>query len=333
MLRFERNREERNCLESKTRVEGPLYLRLSVTDRCNYYCRYCRVQGAEHLPPERKLSNEELLTLLHCIHDVAPLGKIRLTGGEPMLHPGLIELVGDLRLRHPGAEICLTTNGSRLAKLAPALHKAGLTAINISLDTLDETRFARLTGGGSLPTVLEGLHAASAAPFGRKKINTVLLRTFNGDQLCDLVRLAATLDWEIRFIELMPIGPGASLYNREFLSASEARQRLEKSFAHLGALSFSGTARRHLFRVGDREIAVGFITPVSQPFCSTCNRIRLDSYGRLHSCLRDAIGVPLADLLRQAQPARLEDRLHCVIGQKCRAGVDWPARSMAAIGG
>jgi cyclic pyranopterin phosphate synthase len=333
MLRFERNRDEGEWLEPKTRVERPLYLRLSVTDRCNYYCRYCRIQGAEHSPPKRKLSDEELLTLIHFIHGVAPLGKIRLTGGEPMLHPGLVELVRKLRTRHPGAEICLTTNGSRLAKLAPALQNAGLTAINISLDTLDEKRFARLTGGGSLPTMLEGLHAASTEQFARKKINTVLLRTFNGDQLCDLVRLAATLGWEIRFIELMPIGPAAGLYNEEFLPAGEALQHLRESFTYLGALSFSGTARRHLFKVDDREIAVGFITPMSHPFCSTCNRIRLDSYGRLHGCLRGAASVPLAELLRQAKTAELEDRLLSVMGQKWLAGVDWPARSMAAIGG
>lgn len=333
MLRFERNRDERYSHGSKTRVERPLYLRLSLTDRCNYHCRYCRGNEAEHSPPERRLSDEELLSLIHSIHDVAPLGKIRLTGGEPLLHPGLVELVQTLRLRYPDIEICLTTNGSRLARLAPALQQAGLTAINISLDTIDEERFARLTGGRRLATVLDGLRAASTARFERKRMNTVLLRTFNGDQLRDLVRLAALLDWEIRFIELMPIGPAADLYKKEFLPAGRALLRLRESFAYLGALSSSGTARRHLFKVHGREIAVGFITPVSQPFCSTCNRIRLDSYGRLHCCLRGAVSVPLADLLRQAKTAELEERLLFVIGQKRLDRVDWPSRSMAAIGG
>jgi cyclic pyranopterin phosphate synthase len=308
------------------------YLRLSVTDACNLRCSYCRPQsfgrGAAHRV--RALADDQLVELVAAIDAVAPLRKVRLTGGEPLLRPRLPELVSALRAALPRAELALTTNGTLLARLARPLREAGLGALNVSLDTVDDERFRALAGGRSIAPIVEGLRAARAAGFERVKLNAVLLRSANGDGLVALVRLAAELGCdEIRFIELMPLGPAARIYAAEHLPAAAALARLRGELAYLGAAGRSGTALRHRFEIDGRSIVVGLIAPVSSPFCDGCDRLRLDAGGRLHACLRHSDGAPLAGLGREAlRAAALR-----VLGCKVAPGLEWPERAMVAIGG
>lgn len=189
-------------------------------------------------------------------------------------------------LRHvlPTATLAATTNGTLLARRAARLRAAGLDAINISLDTLDAAAFHALNGG-VLSQTLAGLRAARAAGFGGIKLNATLIRGINGDALPDLVRFALVEDCEPRFIELMPYGPGAGLFATDYLSAGEALERLKQAFLHLGPRGQAGTAMRHVFDIDGQPRSVGFITPVSHPFCGECNRWRLSCDGRLLACL------------------------------------------------
>jgi cyclic pyranopterin phosphate synthase len=305
------------------------YLRLSVTDRCNFRCVYCRPDGEP--PTAGELDGATLLGLVRRIDGVWPLRKIRLTGGEPLLRPDLCELVAGLRRSFPDAELCLTTNGSRLAPRARALREAGLDRLNISLDGADARTFAAVTGGADLGAVLEGLDAARAAGFSHLRLNAVLLASAAGARLTELVRLAARHDAELRFIELMPIGPAAALEPRERLSAADALATLRRDLDYVRPLDPSATARRHLLRDGVRELVVGFIAAVSEPFCAGCDRLRLDARGRLYSCLREGAGLDLVAAARE--PGGLEALLTRAAAKRPPRAGHWEPRRMVALGG
>ena len=180
---------------------------------------------------------------------------------------------------------------------------------------------------------MEAVQAARRAGFTRIKINSVLLRGFNGPHLADLVRFAAEMDCEIRFIELMPCGEGAGLYSENFLSADEALEMLKGSFSYLGQADDSATARRHRLVVAGRSQVVGFITPVSDPFCGRCDRVRLDCYGRLAPCLREETRIDLLDALRAGQPDTVRETIREALANKCAPRGTWPGCHMVAIGG
>ena len=312
---------------------GPVYLRLSVTDRCNLRCSYCMPRGTR-APRGGRLDGRQLLELVSHIHRVAPVGKVRITGGEPLLFSRLPELVRDLRRLLPGATLGLTTNGTHLEALASPLREAGLDALNVSLDSSHPEVLARLTGGGDLDAVERGLGAARAAGFRGVKLNTVLLRGGNGRELLDLVKLARRHGCEIRFIELMPLGPGAAIYPREHLSAAEALQRLGQSLELVEPLGRQGAARRYRMRAGDGgEVVIGLISPVSRPFCGGCDRARLDARGHLFGCLRQQHGEDLGGPLLRGHGPELERRVRAVLDAKQSPGRSWPRRSMATIGG
>jgi cyclic pyranopterin phosphate synthase len=308
-------------------------LRLSVTDACNLRCAYCRpAVGGESIHPGRA-SHDELFALVGRIHRQFPVAKLRLTGGEPLLAAGLQELVRGLRACLPAVRIGMTTNGLLLPQHAGDLYKAGVEALNISIDSLDSERCRDLTRGGRLARILDGLRAAVEAGFYGIKLNTVLLRSYNGDQVRDLVRLAARWGCEIRFIELMPMGEGAHLFDAEYLPADAVHAELTAAFEYLGPEADTGTARRHRLRVDGREVVVGYITTVSQPFCEGCNRYRLDVRGRLSSCLRDAVGQDLLNPLRDGREDVLAERIRAAVaGKTIPLGV-WPERLMVGIGG
>ncbi|MFZ1933203.1 MAG: radical SAM protein [Thermoguttaceae bacterium] len=336
-----------------------IYLRLSVTDCCSLRCRYCRPEGDvdwsgghSSLPnagrnacPTRpdiypldsnssRASREELLAITELIAQEFHVYKVRLTGGEPLLAADPPDLVVCLRTKLPHLEeIGMTTNGLALRRYARSLRRAGLQSLNISLDTLDVAAYRHLTRGGRLTTVLDGIAAAREAGFDHLKLNAVLLRTINGDGLCDLVRFAARCDCEIRFIELMPCGEGAGLYATEFLSADEALTRLTAAFEYLGAAADSATARRHRLLVEGQALLVGFITAVSHPFCDTCDRLRVDCRGQLFSCLRSADGIDLLEPLRNGRIEEVRRRIRRGLAKKCIPTELWPQRTIAAIGG
>ena len=337
--------------------QGPasLYLRLSITDRCNLRCHYCRpaveapLDTAETLawPPgaeqrstvdrrtsaRRPLTDAELVELVGLVDGERPIHKLRLTGGEPLVRPGLTSLVRQLRRRLPGAALCLTTNGTLLARHAAELREAGIEAINVSLDSTDPPAFRDITRGGRVAAAIDGIRAARRAGIPRMKINTVLIRRFNGDGIEDLVLLAAQEGCEIRFIELMPCGEGSVLFDTDFIPASEALGSLIQRFEYLGPEPVTSTAVRHRLLVGGRETVIGFIRTVSHPFCDGCDRLRMDCRGNLISCLRIEDKVDLLEPLRSGDVERAKRAIRCCLAGKRAPQCQWPGRNMVAIGG
>jgi GTP 3',8-cyclase len=271
------------------------------------------------------------------VADEAPLRKVRLTGGEPLLLPWLPDLVSGLRAMLPHATLAMTTNGVRLPERAEILRRRGLDRLNISLDAAEEEAFERVAGRPGLDKVLDGIQAARRAGFQGTKLNTVMLRGVNEDQLVKICRLAAEQQLEARFIELMPMGAGEALHQEQFLGAAEAMERLRDQLQHVRHLGRQGAADRHLMRDGVRLVTVGLISPISSPFCDSCDRVRLDPAGQLLGCLRREQGVDLLGALRgtmtggDLELARRQVR-RLVLG-KGRAGGSWPRRSMSSIGG
>lgn len=311
-----------------------LYLRLSLTTECNLRCQYCRPRsGRIGKDRPRLLSDTELLDLVEAISEAKPIHKLRFTGGEPLLRPGLPGLIRDFKGILPHASLCLTTNGTLLKRSAYALKSAGLDSMNISLDTLDERRFQKLSRSHGLSRVLGGISAARRAGFRKVKLNTVLLRNYNYDQMESLIRVAASLLCEIRFVELMPLGQGAELFAKEFVSAKEALHRIKKVFPYLRSETSSSTAERHALDVDDRECIVGFITAVSHRFCGPCDRIRLDSFGTVYPCLRSEHGIDLCSHLRNKEYSLLKEKARSCLEEKNSMEASWPMRPMVQLGG
>jgi cyclic pyranopterin phosphate synthase len=320
---------------AKELVTPPVYLRLSVTDRCNLRCRYCRT--AVQTATEPGLPDEAMLRIVEATARLVPIRKVRFTGGEPLVRVGLPRLVGKLRRLLPNAELAMTTNGTLLRAAARALRDHGLDSVNISLDTTDPEHFADLTGGGRLESVVAGVEAARRAGFDRLKLNAVLLRSLHGERRLELVRFAARCGCELRFLELMPIGAGAVIYDRERLGADEALGELRTAFGHPAQLPGSSHCRRYLFDVDGMAMTVGLIAPVSRPFCTGCDRLRVDAHARLYPCLRSTEAWELVPRSWDCHPALpLEVGLRAAMSRKhAMQSTDrlWPARSMAATGG
>ena len=268
---------------------------------------------------------------------LAPIRKIRLTGGEPLLRVDLPVFVRKLRRLLPEAELAMTTNGTHLCAVAASLRDHGLDTINISLDTTDPAHFARLTGGGRLDSVLAGLEAARRAGFDRLRLNAVLLRSMGRDRLLELVHFAARSGCELRFLELMPIGAGALIYVREHLGADEAFTELRRAFGPPAELASAGNSRRYRWNADGVAVTIGLIAPVSHPFCTGCDRLRLDAHGRLYPCLRSTEAWELSPRLEDRCSALgLELGLHAAMRRKRAMQTTdrgWPARSMTATGG
>nr|WP_326189956.1 GTP 3',8-cyclase MoaA [uncultured Oscillibacter sp.] len=282
------------------------YLRLSVTDLCNYRCRYC-------MPPEgvAKRDHGDILSLeelANIARAAVRLGvkKIRLTGGEPLVRRGIVELCRQLRTIPGLQELCLTTNGSLLPQLAAPLREAGLDRLNISLDTLRPDRFAEMTRLGHLSDALAGIEAAEAAGFHNLKLDTVLIGGFNDDEIDDFINLTREHPWEVRFIELMPMGPCAEWDKARFLSGDTVLQKVPA----LQQIESCGVARR--YRLPGAMGTVGLISPVNHDFCAQCRRIRVTADGKLKGCLHSAEELPLRGL----HGKELEDAIRQGILQK-----------------
>jgi len=325
--------EQESMMDSCRNAFFQFYLRLSVTRGCNLRCLYCRPAEAAGPIDRGGAADEELVSLVGQIHRAAPIYKVRVTGGEPLVRPGLAELIRQIRLRVPKARLALTTNGLHLERMAGPLRQAGVSALNVSLDSASPTSYRQITRGGSLAQALRGIAAAREVGFALIRLNAVLLRQQNGTELSALVRLAADLEAEIRFIELMPYGQGAALYQQEFLSADEALACLCRTFRCHGSAEASATARRFRFDVAGREVMVGMITPVSHPFCGACDRIRLDSRGHLRGCMRSDTGVDLLDPWRAKNAAEVQRRIATEVCNKSIPSGVWPSRDLVTIGG
>jgi cyclic pyranopterin phosphate synthase len=260
------------------------YLRLSVTNRCQLSCTYCRPQ--HHAPPRRLLSARKLVALCEAMCVVAPIRKIRLSGGEPLLRPDLVELVAGLAKLPTKPEITLTTNGVLLEEVAEGLAAAGLSRINVHVDTADPTAYARWTAMPALDRVLRGLAAARAAGFRHTKINAVMTSALDAAAVRRLLVLAGDNEAILRFIELMPMGLDGRAYERLFLPADLGLQRISEAADLTRADADASPHRRYLAALPDaRRVMVEMITPMSRPFCASCSRVRLTCDGKLLPCL------------------------------------------------
>ena len=264
------------------------YLRISITDRCNYRCRYCMPEeGVEKRAHGDICSLEELRDMAAAAVRCG-VKKIRVTGGEPLVRRGAVDFCRMLA-EIPGVEeLCLTTNGSLLAEQAAALREAGVTRLNVSLDTLKEERFCAITRAGALSDVLHGLESAERAGFEKIKLNCVLLGGDNDDEIADFAALTRAHDWQVRFIERMPMGCG-----RDFGAYLPAQTVLERC-PELEPVSHDGVAA--CCRFPGAKGTVGLIAPMSHAFCSECSRIRITADGKLKPCLHSAAELSLRGL-------------------------------------
>ena len=304
------------------------YLRLSVTDLCNYRCRYCMpADGVCKRPHADILSVEELVEIGRAAV-ACGVKKIRLTGGEPLVRRGILDICRGLRAIPDLEELCLTTNGSLLPSMATPLREAGVDRLNISLDTLRPDRFREMTRLGTLSDVLEGIRAAEDAGFTNLKLDTVLIGGFNDDEIGDFLNLTMDHPWEIRFIELMPMGPCAEWEKSRFLSVDSVLQR----YTTLQEIDAQGVARR--YRLPGAKGTVGLISPMSHDFCADCRRIRVTADGKLKGCLHSREELPLRGL----HGKDLEDAIRRGILQKPQRhhlaeGASDTPRTMNQIGG
>ncbi len=262
------------------------YLRLSVTDRCDFRCTYCMTETMKFLPKAQLLTLEELDQVATAFIGLG-VRKLRITGGEPLVRRGILGFFNAMA-RHldSGAldELTLTTNGSQLARFAGDLAAAGMKRVNISLDTLNEEKFARITRRGRLAQVLEGIEAAQKAGL-RVKLNAVALKDFNEDELFDLVNFCAERDVDLTFIEVMPMGDmQGDDHIGKFWALTELREELAKSYTLTPLAERTGGPARYV-RLEETGQKVGFITPLSHNFCESCNRVRMTCTGDLYTCL------------------------------------------------
>jgi GTP 3',8-cyclase len=273
------------------------YVRLSVTDHCDFRCVYCMSEKMTFVPRAQVLTLEELACVARAFTELG-VHKIRLTGGEPLVRKNVLWLAREIGRLPALRELVLTTNGSQLEKMAANLRAAGVKRVNVSLDSLDRERFRRITRVGDLDKVLRGIRAARAAGFERIKLNAVILKNRNHDEVGDLVDFAVAGGMDISFIEEMPLGIIGDHDRAEvYYSSDEIRRDLEQRFTLMATTENTGGPSRY-YRVAGTDTRVGFISPHSHNFCSACNRVRVTTEGRLLMCLGQEHSVDLRHVLR-----------------------------------
>lgn len=321
------------------------YLRISVIDNCNLRCVYCMpLEGLRFLPREEMLSAEEIERVVRAAVSVG-FRKFRLTGGEPTLRQDLIEIVERLASIEGVGDLALTTNALLMGRLALPLKQAGLTRINVHLDSLNPETVERQMRWGTFDKIWEGIMAAEEAGLVPIKLNSVVTAGYNESDVIDLARLTLERDWHVRFIELMPLGGGecASLSIKRYVSNIETRRRIEAvlgPMAELESTDPSDEARN--YRIAGARGVLGFISPVSEPYCGSCNRMRLTADGKFHLCLLNDDELDVRKALRShngdggvADVARILMRAVAVkpTGHHLLEGRSTKDRSMYQIGG
>jgi cyclic pyranopterin phosphate synthase len=314
-------------LEQRPRsISSVRMLRISVIDRCNLRCVYCMpAQGVPWLPGDDLLTSEEIADVVRAAVEIHEIRRFKLTGGEPTVRPGIVELVRSLKRIGGVDDLSMTTNGTLLGDLAGPLRDAGLDRVTISIDSLNVERFRHITRNGSLGSVLAGLDACERVGFGGIKVNCVVMRSINHDEVAEFARLTLHRNITVRFIEYMPLGESALLSSLAaadesevgppagcgardvghdaFVSESESRERIESDLGPLVPIDRRleagvGPSVVYQLREGTPKGRIGFISAMSSPFCSTCNRLRLTANGILRSCLFDGGEVNLQGILR-----------------------------------
>ena len=319
-------------------------LRVSLTDRCSLRCTYCMPFNFDKwLPTETLLTASELVKVIE-IAVSQGVTEVRLTGGEPLLRPDIVEIVSRISALEPAPELSMTTNGVALAKVAAPLADAGLRRINISLDTLDWERFKRLTFRDRYDDVIEGIAAARKAGLAPIKINTVLMRGINDDEALPLLKWALTENLNLRFIEQMPLDAGDAWTRRNLITADEIFNQLNKEF-ELTPVSDRGSSPAEEFYINGGPATVGIIGSVTRSFCANCDRLRLTSDGQLRNCLFSNEETDLRSILRNGRLSESEKREDIVkaFGISVKAKLPGhginnpdfvkPVRPMSAIGG
>ena len=316
------------------------YLRISITDRCNLRCVYCMpIEGIPKIAYEEILRYEEVLRVVEASVKKG-IEKIRITGGEPLVRKGVIHFIHSLSNIPSVQDLSLTTNGILLKDYAVDLYEAGLCRINVSIDSLNNKRFHRITRGGELDLVWDGIKEATKAGMSPIKINTVIIRGFNDDEIIDFAKLSIHNPFHIRLIEFMPVGSNSIWTKEKYMSSHEIKEKIEsfKELHPIGKKEGEGPARMFKFKGASGKI--GFISPFSEHFCSSCNRLRLTVDGKLRTCLFSDKEVDLKPSLRKGgdnselerlidlaisnkpEKNKLQEKTH----RKC-------SRDMSAIGG
>ena len=290
------------------------YMRVSVTDRCDLRCVYCMPEGCEKVPMSRILTYEEIERIVRAAADLG-IRKVRITGGEPFVRLGVTGLMRNIKAIEGIEEVTVTTNGQTLDRYIDELKDIGLDGINISLDTLDPDRFGYITGGGGLEKTLSGIEAAAASGI-RTKINCLIMEGFNEDEITTLAELAFTYGIDVRFIEMMPVGAGASV---EGVSNMEVLRRLTERWPGLEPdESVHGSGPAVYYRRPGTAGAVGLISPIHGIFCIGCNRVRLTSQGQLKPCLCYGLQTDLKPYL-EGTDEELKEALRSAVYNKPEA--------------
>ena len=286
---------EQNLIDSFGRkIE---YVRLSVTDKCNLRCFYCLPKGFKFFEkPADKLSFDEIERVIRAFGELG-VHRVRLTGGEPLVRKNLAGLSARLSDLPGINDLSLSTNATLLQSQAQALYSAGIRRINVSLDTLDQKRYADITGGGKLDSVLQGLHQAHQVGFKPIKINMVVMKDTPADEYQRVMEYCMRHGFTLRFIETMPMGSPGRSGSAQYLSLKKVRQRLDRQY-HLAPGLMTGGGPARYYRIDGTDFQIGFITPISQHFCATCNRVRISVDGTLYLCLGQNDNVKLRPLLR-----------------------------------
>ena len=314
------------------------YVRLSVTDRCDLRCRYCMAEHMQFLPKRDILTLEEMVELSDILI-ARGVRKIRLTGGEPLVRKGMMELVRALGQRIGSGldELVLTTNGTRLERFAGELHDAGIRRINVSLDSRRPERFGHVTRGGDLSQVLRGIDAALTAGLA-VKINMVALAGINEDEIEDMLRWCAAMAMDLTLIETMPLGEVEEDRTDHYLPLDAVKRRLEERFTLVPSTKRTGGPARY-FDVVELRSRLGLITPLTNNFCEGCNRIRIAATGTIYGCLGHDQKVELRDALRSGGREEVDRLLDRLLAGKPRrhdfhiGGAPAVARHMSVTGG
>lgn len=272
------------------------YLRLSVIQGCNLRCQYCMPEGKDYRAYHKNLlSLEELYKMVEVFEGLG-IQKVRITGGEPLIRPGIIPFIEKISALSGIQDLAMTTNGILLKQYAKELQQAGLNRLNLSIDSLEEGRYKEITGGGSLQAVMEGIEEAKKVGLHPIKVNTVLIKGFNDHEIRNFVNWANDEEIEVRFIELMPIGNGIGWAKERFLSAEEVL----KAVPELQPIEVTDAASTAVYyQIPGQKGRIGLIRPISCKFCSSCNRVRLTANGKLKYCLHSNISLDLKQALKE----------------------------------
>ncbi|MGF7185048.1 cyclic pyranopterin phosphate synthase [Desulfitispora alkaliphila] len=288
------------------------YLRVSVTDKCNLRCVYCMPESGIDLKPHIEILRLEEMAKIIKLAASMGISKIRITGGEPLVRKGIISFIEEVA-NTPGIEdVSLTTNGILLKKYGKDLKQAGLDRVNISLDTLKPEKFKEITRIGNLQEVWSGIHEALKLELNPVKINVVVIRDFNYDEILEFVDLTSKLPIHIRFIELMPIGEGESMNSKNFVSAQEILKLIEEKYPVLPSTNINGAGPAKYISIAKHKGTIGFISAMSDHFCNKCNRLRLTAEGKIRPCLQSSKEIDIKTMLRYGAS---DEKLKEIIGE------------------